>query len=296
MEFRQLQHFIVVAQTLNFTKAAKQSFISQQALSKSIRMLEEELGVPLFERLPRGLALTEYGQILLSYGYEISESIFRAHSEIQLKKYASSLNIAIALTAGVEDTFPIHILFEYQKKHPEYQLTTMLNNDRIIEQMLEKESLDFAIVGARGDTDNIEYTPLIKSSTYVLVNRKNPLSQKDLLCLEDLKNEKFLFSSTDYNVNKQFLSTCQLLGFTPNICHNSAGIKFMLLLAIENQGILFATDNIVSASIDPSLKAIPLANDPYFFHIHIAIKKGKKLSLAAKELLDYIKTQVPPEK
>ena len=64
MEFRQLQHFLVVAQELNFSKAAQKSYITQQALSKSIKILEKELGVPLFERLPRGLALTEYGTVL----------------------------------------------------------------------------------------------------------------------------------------------------------------------------------------------------------------------------------------
>ena len=65
MELRQLQYFLMVAQEQSFAKAAKKTYVSQQALSKSVLSLEQELGVPLFERLPHGVELTEYGLTLL---------------------------------------------------------------------------------------------------------------------------------------------------------------------------------------------------------------------------------------
>lgn len=286
MEFRQLQHFIAAAEELNFTQASAKAYISQQALSKSIRMLEEELGVSLFERLPRGLKLTEYGHILLKYSLEISSILLQAHTDIRYRKENSEQNIAVALTAGVEDTFPLHIIFDYQRKHPDQIISTTLNNDCIIEDMLLKETIDFAIIGAKGNRETLQYQSLIKSDTVVLMNESNPLSTRESVCLEELKDEKILFSSTDYNVNKQFLSACNLLGFIPQICHNSAGIGFLLTLASENQGIVFSPSTLDPNLIPTNLRLIKLEDDPHFFHIHIVTKKGRTLSQNASRLIE----------
>lgn len=288
MEFRQLQHFLVVAQELNFSKAAIKSYISQQALSKSIKTLEDELEVSLFERLPRGLALTEYGQILLKHSYKISEELLETYNDIRHKKNASNKNVVIALTAGVEDTFPLSIIFDYQENHPDIQLNTLINNDHAIEKMLLEDKVDFALVGAVGNSDQFEYFPLIKSQTRVIVHRDNPLSQREIVSLDDLKDETFLFSSTEYNVNKHLLTICGALGFTPKICHQSAGIGFWLFLASEKQGIILAPDTVDYRPIPDTLKVLKLENDPYLFFIHIAQKKNAALTKGAENFKRHI--------
>ncbi|HIZ06381.1 MAG TPA: LysR family transcriptional regulator [Candidatus Eubacterium avistercoris] len=287
MEFRQLQHFLVVAQELNFSKAAQKSYITQQALSKSIKILEKELGVPLFERLPRGLALTEYGSILLKHGHSIINELAETYTDIRQKKNANCQNLTIAMTAGVEDVFPLSIIFDFQKEHPEHQFSLLLNNDTVIETMLLDNKLDFAIVGAAGTCEQLEYFPLIHNDTMVIVHKDNPLSQLDSVSLEDLKNEIFLCSSSDYNVNKQLLTVCGALGFTPHICHQAAGIHFLLSLANTQQGIVLCPDHSKNA-IPKSLKILRLKNDPHFYVVHIARKKGMPLNPIAEKLQRHI--------
>lgn len=67
MDFRQLENFIEVSRQMSFTKAAKNLYISQQGISKSIKSLEEELGILLFYRTSSSIVLTEYGSCLLTY-------------------------------------------------------------------------------------------------------------------------------------------------------------------------------------------------------------------------------------
>ena len=64
IQSRKIRHFLAIAEHLNFTAAATQLNISQPALSRSVKHLEEQLGVPLLERLPTGVVLTRYGEIL----------------------------------------------------------------------------------------------------------------------------------------------------------------------------------------------------------------------------------------
>ena len=170
MEFRQLQHFLVVAQELSFTRAAEKAYVSQQALSKSVIALEKELGVTLFERLPRGLELTPYGQLLLKRSYHISTLINETITDIHNMDEAYSTNIRLAITAGVEDTFPVSILFRFQREHPQYRINTIIHNDRLIEDRLIAEQLELGLMGARGDTVRLDFYPLIRSETIRKVN------------------------------------------------------------------------------------------------------------------------------
>ena len=121
----------------------------------------------------------------------------------------------------------------------------------------------------------------------VIVHKDNPLSQLDSVSLEDLKNEIFLCSSSDYNVNKQLLTVCGALGFTPHICHQAAGIHFLLSLANTQQGIVLCPDHSKNA-IPKSLKILRLKNDPHFYVVHIARKKGMPLNPIAEKLQRHI--------
>lgn len=288
MELKQLQHFLIVAQELSFTKAAEKAYVSQQALSKSVRMLENELEVALFERLPRGLALTSCGQFLLKRGYKISALVNDTITDIHNISEERDVNIPIAITDGVEDTFPVSVLFQFQKDYPEYRISTILNSDRAIEEMLVSERIELGLTGAHGDTGRLKFYPLIKSGTRVIVHKSNPLSKRDAVSLEELRNERFLFSSSDFYSNSQFLTVCNVLGFSPNIYHQSSGIGFQLRLAEENQGIILCPDTVEKKLSSPELCVLRIKDDPCFFHIHLAVKKNHALSEGAERLKTYI--------
>ena len=83
MEFKQLRTFVTVAETHNVTRAAALLNIVQPAVSRQLRLLEEELGVALFERGRQGMKLTDSGKRLLEYAHRVLHEVDRARAEIR---------------------------------------------------------------------------------------------------------------------------------------------------------------------------------------------------------------------
>src|SRR5215469_4705109 len=95
MDFRQLEYFLRVAQRKNISLAAADLNIAQPTLTKSIKLLEDRLGVKLFERLPRGVALTPFGQTLLRHAEAVHVQIRDAGQEIAAQRSGTVGTVAI---------------------------------------------------------------------------------------------------------------------------------------------------------------------------------------------------------
>ena len=293
MELRQLQYFLMVAQEQSFAKAAKKTYVSQQALSKSVLSLEQELGVPLFERLPHGVELTEYGQTLLKKAYRITNSVNEAVSEIHNMKDNVGRTIQLAITTGVEDTFQVKDLLRFQDIYPQYRISTIASTDREIERMMLSEKLELGILGARGDSTKLDFTCLRESATLLAVHKDNPLSQRASVCLEDLKEECFISGASDYYANNRMRAICNMLGFTPDVRHQTENITYIAQLVDNGQGIFLCPATSMESFDYANIRLVPIRDDPKIFSVHLATKKNHLLSAGAALFRDFILEKHP---
>lgn len=288
MELRQLQYFLLVAQELNFAKASKKAFVSQQALSKSVLTLEKEMGIPLFERLPHGVALTPYGQVFLNKANHIVTELNNTVSDIHAMKMNTENTIHVAVTTGVDNCLSVKDLINFQVLNPKYRISTISNNDSIIEKWLFSEKYELGILGAQGDLSKLDFIPLLESKTLLAIHKDNPLSSRSTLRLEELSEESFVFGSSDYYVNNRLFSLCNLLGFTPKISHSTTNILYIAQLVAYNQGIFLCPDNSVKYFNHPDIRLIPFEFDPSIFCMYLVTKKNHSLSKGAQLFRDFI--------
>jgi LysR family transcriptional regulator of beta-lactamase len=153
-----LRAFEASARHLSFTRAGLELFVSQAAISHQIKGLEARLGVTLFRRLPRGLALTDEGAALVPV---LSEAFERIGGT--LERFADG-RFREVLTLGVVGSFAIGWLLprlpDFARLHPEVDLRLLTNNNRVD---LAGEGLDFAIRFGAGAWHGCEAAPLIEA-------------------------------------------------------------------------------------------------------------------------------------
>lgn len=164
-----LTYFIAVADELNFTKAAEKLFISQQALSSHIAVIEKELDVPLFSRKP-SLKLTYAGQVFYRHAQTLLKDYSALYNELNDIKEGKrgELTIGISHTRGhllLPKMLPI-----FMEKYPLVEIRVLEDNVEALELALIKKEIDFAIIHATASNPDIVYTPLIPEKILLVIS------------------------------------------------------------------------------------------------------------------------------
>ena len=122
MEFRNLEYFLIICETGSLNAAAKKLFISQQALSKSLDSMEREIGQPLFLRSPRGLRLTEAGNLLRSEAREIMRQHEHMMDRLDNLKRPEEYTLKIAFYSGMLSQLDSNFVQDFMLSHPNVRL------------------------------------------------------------------------------------------------------------------------------------------------------------------------------
>jgi DNA-binding transcriptional LysR family regulator len=198
MELRQLRYFVAVAETGSITTAAKRIFLTQPALSRQIKSLEDEIGQCVLERSAHSIRLTPAGDALLREARELLqradamlERVRAARLTVRLRVgYAPSL--ASGLLSGAVENFA--------QKHPAARVELLDLSTKEMLAGLEGDTLDVALsVGQKRDGHGLKWTPLVQVSWQLAVNRHHPLARRKQVTAAEVAREPLLaFCQRDY--------------------------------------------------------------------------------------------------
>lgn len=250
MDFR-LKVFFTVANRLSFTKAAKELFITQPAISKHIQELEEEYKIKFFERNGSKISLTNAGELLLKH----TKNIFEIYREIDFDLSALINQQRGLLRLGASTTISQYIipplLARFHQKLQEIKVNLLNGNTEQIEYALLNKEIEIGIVEGQSKNQSIKYTEFLKDELVLVCNSKNPLIHKDQVSQEDLKSMRFLmreqgsgtlevieYALKPLNINLSQLTIEMQLGSTESIKSylvNSDCVAFISIHAIEKE-------------------------------------------------------------
>ena len=261
MEFRQLQTFMIIAQTESFSKAAELLGYSQSAVTVQIRLLEKELDTRLFERMGRKIALTAQGQNLRIHAGRILEEMSQAEAEIRLEQeLCSPLHVGIIESLFFTKLPPI--LGYFRQHYPKVSLKLTTGTPKELIEHMEYNQLDLIYILDRPRYNNHWSKEMEKKEDIVFVtNPKLTITQKQDLMVEDLLYNPFFLTEKNENYRKeldQFLESKDII-LTPSL--ESSNTEFIIRMIIENGGISYLPYFAVEKSIKSGELAVLKVKD-----------------------------------
>jgi DNA-binding transcriptional LysR family regulator len=189
MNFKQLEAFIWVAELQSFTKASRQLFMSQPAVSFQIKALEENLQVTLFQRGDKKVILTEAGRLL----YPEAKQLLRHYNRIKaglddLKGLKTGHLVVGASTIPGEYLLPI-LIGGFKEKYPGIKITLKVAGSGQVGRWVREREIDFGITGAPIDWEGTECVSWLKDHLILIVHPTHQWAEMQEVNLEDLKNE-----------------------------------------------------------------------------------------------------------
>ena len=284
MTVQQCKYIIKIAECGSFNEAAKQLFIAQSSLSVSIKSLENELNIKIFERSGNGVFLTNEGAEFVRYARMLSEQndfILNRYTESHLQK---RFYVATQHYDFVADVFG-KLLALTDDNYYRFSLREMKTHDVINETenaycdigVLAVKSGDFSIMERYFNKRNLVFTELIKANPHIYVRKEHPLATKSVVSLEELREYPYVSYEQGEHSNSFFAE--EIIGiFSDKQVEISDRASLMnVLLATECYTI--GTGIMPSKLNEDRIVSIPFKSDDYYIIGYILRTDRKVLNL-----------------
>jgi LysR family hydrogen peroxide-inducible transcriptional activator len=282
MEMHQVRYFLAVATELNFTRASETCHVSQPSLTRAIKLLEEELGGPLFHRERANTHLTELGLMVrphLQAMYDESRATKRlAQDFIQLKK--TVLRVGIMCT--IAPTLLVELIASIHTRYPGVELSIVDAGAKELNRRLLEGELEIAVycLPAEADDERMHTMPLFREQMMIVLPASHPLAEKNAIRPKDLNGGNYL--------NR---ANCEFNGYAGKFFDSDVSWKMVYrserddwILAMVRSGLGFAFMPEYAVN-DPGVVARPLVEPEFFRQVNLVTVRGRPYSPAVGALV-----------
>lgn len=285
MELRHLRYFIAVAEEENVTRAAERLHVSQPPLSRQIHDLEEELGVPLFDRTGKSLQLNAAGKVFLVEARAVLERAAQALQTVQALSDDHQQVIDVGYAPSLSVQILPQILRDFEQTQPLVRVRLHDLSSGEMQQGLRDGSLQAAFLALprqaqRGD---LSYAKLQSHPVCVAMPAHHPLAKKRKITLTELFTHRLIgYNRQDYAEYHQWLETLSRPTQKKAMLAEEYDSMTSLITAIESGRGIALVSKSLSCFSGPRLQYRPLTPAPEPFHVAIAWReKGLKKSTRA---------------
>lgn len=283
MEIQQLYYYMELCKQKNFTEAGYACNMTQGALSKQIRKLENELGITLIRRNTRKFELSKEGEIFLSYAKKMTGTY-----EEMLKNVQKNQEIKIGCMPVLAPYHFARLVADFRKEYPDIKLVI---DERIASDIQENsDRYDFLILreNMMEDQKKFRFSPLYDDKLCAVLYEKHPLYGRDRLQLKELKDDVFIFPERGSGSYEVFYKSCEKAGFEPKIAFEFPQANTIMSFISEGVGITITFSTVYREAKCAGVKMIPLEDELHSV-ISLFYRKNKPLDYAKKQFLNYVR-------
>ncbi len=288
MKLEYLEEFLTLAETSNYNIAAENLFVSASTLSRHIMLLEEELGTKLFNRGPRNVSLSKAGTLLVPFAKTIIEAKKKYIDVLETECSGHDQHLSIGFSRPVIQYGLLEDIFFFRDDNPDINASITESSPISLYQMLKNDEFDFILSYEYEEYgSNIETLPLVKDNLSVILPADHPLSTKESLSLQDLKDEHFILHLKNGPSHEQCVKLFQAAGINPDIRTRVQSGRFIVELVSSGIGISLIEDKRFRNELPCNVKMVPL--EPRVDKTLSLIYKKHPFNEAESRFFEYIK-------
>lgn len=298
MDMRQLKYFLTIAQEGQVTRAAKLLNMEQPPLSRQLKLMEEELGVKLFERNGKGLKLTDSGELL------------KQKAEALLVQFDESLREVKGMEEGVRGVLSIGSVVScisllpkrielFRERYPQVTFKISEGDHFYLGEQLEKRAIDLVVARLPFEAQRHpqQYTILpLPSDPFVAVipSSWTAYSSKEAICMKELAQFPFLTLKTDKTtrMHEQVVNECKRHGFVPNIICECSSVAIIMSLIAGGIGATVFPKSVMSSFPGTVVKMLDIEDADFQSDVGILWLRDHYLPKRAKQFIESFRTEM----
>lgn len=259
MELRQLNYFAKAAALLNFTEAAQALYISQSTLSQQIKQLEDELGIPLFNRIGKRIHLTEAGRLFLPYANQTLQDALSGREMLNDLMNLQTGTIYVGATYGLTQLL-VKAMQSFTMQYPHIQVQIQYGTTDALMELMASSRLDMVLSFASSSPlESIAFETLFASSLSLVVPATHALARSKNVTLKNIATIPLILPVRSYSIRRFLDESFEKEKVNPDIRMECNDIH--TILEMIKGGTLGTVLMKVSVEGYATLKAIPLKGD-----------------------------------
>lgn len=286
MDLHKLRTFSVVAAEGNITRAARRLSTSQPAVSKQLSELEESLGTPLFHRLPRGVRLTEAGQILVRH----AERIFQEEGAAESQLAALSGLTRGRLTVGASTTIGSYLIPQlfgaFHRAHPEVRLELQIANTTAVQAMVVDDRIDLGLIEGFVAAEQLVAEVLHYDEMVAIAGPGHALTRRSTLSASELSAYPFIVRERGSGTREVIEAALSALSVDLEPAMSLGSTEAIKRLVIEGAGFAIVSKLAVEHELSEGrLIALPVDDLSIRRALHLVRLGGKRPTPASESFV-----------
>lgn len=294
VDIRELRYFVEVVRHNGFGRATDVLHVTQPAISRGIKQLEEELGQPLLVREPKGVCLTAEGVILLRHARLILQQVSNLHSELKDASTAVTGTLRVGVPPVVGSVYFADVITAFRAKYPlvELQIVEFATNQ--MENALRDGAVEIAAAMLPLDAQQFEIQRFAADRLVLVVGRQHRFARMRSVQMSKLAEEAFVLVTEAFRINDLVHSACGLHGFAPKVVGRSGHLELVIAMVRAGMGVTVLPKPVWDQHASSELVAIPITDPSLSYELALVRRVGSYLSRSclawiaiAAQILDF---------
>ncbi|WP_172195604.1 LysR family transcriptional regulator [Saccharibacillus qingshengii] len=288
MDTRSIRYFLAVYEQLHFTRAAEELGISQPTLSQQIRVLEAEIGIPLFDRIGKKVVATEAGKMLKHYGTKMLQAEMDIQTAATELRSGSQGEIRLAALPSDLDFRLVPLFVRFKTKYPDTRLQVISTIFAHEEVLGHKVDLGIGLQGPADD--RLTRIPLGSEPYCLFVRADSKLARRKRITLADLRSHPLVMYPKGYVGRDLVDETCRKQGFELSTVMETDSAVSLLQLVSAGIGATVQPAGLIGQNGEgyPEIVAVPLSGEEPVRHLELTYYADRFLTGAQRELIRWL--------